>query len=84
LNFTLTTKHQKGIPSEQLRNRFIPNKVLKWVKIIPILSYNHVGNSIWNHNPQFVTLKKLHRRFKKSLKSGKSFFYKGKKALTGF
>jgi hypothetical protein len=60
------------------------NKVLKWVKIIPILSYNHVGNSIWNHNPQFVTLKKLHRRFKKSLKSGKSFFYKGKKALTGF
>ncbi len=22
---TLTTKHQKGIPSEQLRNRFIPN-----------------------------------------------------------
>jgi hypothetical protein len=62
----------------------LKNKVLKWVKIIPILSYNHVGNSIWNHNPQFVTLKKLHRRSKKSLKSGKSFFYKGKKALTGF
>jgi hypothetical protein len=24
----LTTKHQKGIPSEQLRNRFIPNRYL--------------------------------------------------------
>jgi hypothetical protein len=24
-NLSLTTKHQKGIPSEQLRNRFIPN-----------------------------------------------------------
>jgi hypothetical protein len=60
------------------------NKVLKWVKIIPILSYNHVGNSIWNHNPQFVTLKKLHRRFKKSLKAVKAFFTKGKKLLPVF
>jgi hypothetical protein len=60
------------------------NKVLKCVKIIRILSSYLVGNSIWNHNPQFVTLKKLHIKFKKNLKSGKSSFYKGKKALTAF
>ncbi len=41
-------------------SQFFFNKVLKWVKIIRILSSYHVGNSIWNHNPQFVTLKKLH------------------------
>jgi hypothetical protein len=35
-------------------------KVLKCVKIIRNLSFYHVGNSIWNHNPQSVTLKKLH------------------------
>jgi hypothetical protein len=60
------------------------NKVLKWVKIIPILSYNHVGDSIWNYNPQFVTLKKLHRRFKKSLNSGKSFFLQREKSSYRF
>jgi len=47
-----------------VRARIVFNKVLKWVKIIRILSSYLVGNSIWNHNPQFVTLKKLHMNLK--------------------
>jgi hypothetical protein len=54
------------------------------VKKFRISSSYHVGSRIWNQNPQFVTLKKLQRNFKKSFQTGKSFFYKGEKALTGF
>jgi polynucleotide 5'-kinase involved in rRNA processing len=54
------------------------NKVLKRIKNIGILSSYYVDNFIWNQNSKFVTLKKLHRNFKKSI------FYNGKKALTGF
>jgi hypothetical protein len=60
------------------------NKVLKWVKIFRILPFFRVSSSIWNHNPQFKTLNKLQVNFKKSFYRGKSFFYKGEKALTGF
>jgi hypothetical protein len=60
------------------------NEMLIKGKNIKILSSYHVGSRIWNHNAQFVTLKKLQRNFEKSYQTGESFFYNRKKALTGF
>ncbi len=40
------------------------NKVWKWVKNIRTFASYLVGNSIWNHNSQFGTLKKLHPNLK--------------------
>jgi hypothetical protein len=60
-------------------------------KNIRILPFSHMGNLIWNHNPQFVALKKHHiilqlnlNFAKRAFKPVRAFFYKGKKALTGF
>jgi hypothetical protein len=56
-------------------------------KNIRILPFSHMGNLIWNHNPQFVALKKHHiilNFAKRALKPVRAFFYKGKKAFTGF
>jgi hypothetical protein len=51
------------------------NKVLKWQNNIRILSSYHVGSRIWNHNSQFVTLKKLHMNLKLNLNFAKKSFF---------
>ncbi len=50
-----------------------------------------MGNLIWNHNPQFVALKKLHRNLylnfifaKRAFKWLRAFFTKGKELLNVF
>jgi hypothetical protein len=58
---------------------------------IRILSFSHMGNLIWNHNPQFVALKKVHRNLYLNFNFGKrafkrlwAFFTKGKELLNVF